>query len=57
MWPLVANVVAGALQPEHLQTTGFQAPPPSNPATTALVAIGALALIGGVLYVVLKDRR
>lgn len=58
MWPLIASVVGGALQPSSVKAPmGFQPAPETSPAVIAAIALGALGLAGGVIYFVLRERR
>jgi len=55
MFPLIASLVGGAVSSGPVPQ-GFQPPPPPNNAMTAMVAISAVALIGGLLYFTLRGR-
>ncbi len=57
MIPLIGTIVGGALQPLNVSAGGIyaQPPPATSPVTTSLIALGGLALVGGLLYLAMKD--
>lgn len=52
--PMVAQVVGGALQSQPIEGQYIPPAPATSPALVAVAAVGGLAVIGGLLYMVAK---